>query len=164
MTIQNVLSRWESGTPMQAGEELFKSLEANVRPLWAAGILSLVYNRSRFQQPVIDEAIQIARTPSLWAEGHRLFDRIRSLTLRLDGDDDLGLSGDSKLLLGHVVSLAELVAKVTYNASDPADPFDEDSGWWIVECLRGFVDHVWTDKDFSAAAWEALARYSQRQA
>jgi hypothetical protein len=54
-----------------------------------------------------------------------------------------------------LLSLAELVAKVTYNAADPPDKFDEDSGWWIASCLRGFVDW-WKDDEFSKAAWSAL--------
>jgi hypothetical protein len=34
------------------------------------------------------------------------------------------------LLMEHLV-LAELVAKVTYNETNPDDEFDEDSGWWV---------------------------------
>jgi hypothetical protein len=55
-----------------------------------------------------------------------------------------------------LLSLAELVAKVTYNAAEPPDPFDEDSGWWIAASIRGFVDHRWKDQEFSEAAWSAL--------
>jgi hypothetical protein len=51
--------------------------------------------------------------------------------------------------------LAELVAKVTYNATDPPDRFDEDSGWWIAACLRDLVDRL-GDEEFSEAAWSAL--------
>ena len=45
--------------------------------------------------------------------------------------------------------------KVTYNATNPNDEFDEDSGWWIVACLRGFVDARWKDEEFATAAWTA---------
>jgi hypothetical protein len=33
--------------------------------------------------------------------------------------------------LASLLLLAEMVAKVTYNATDPPDEFDENSGWWI---------------------------------
>ena len=55
----------------------------------------------------------------------------------------------------HLFALAELVAKVTYNAAEPPDEFDQDSGWWIASELRYFVD-LWNDKSFSESAWLAL--------
>ena len=58
-------------------------------------------------------------------------------------------------LLGWLLALAELVAKVTYNATDPQDEFDEDSGWWIAPCLKGFLDSL-NDNEFSNVAWSAL--------
>ena len=58
-------------------------------------------------------------------------------------------------MFASLLSLAELVAKVTYNAVDPPDEFDEDSGWWIAASLRGFVD-LWMDDEFSKVAWSAL--------
>jgi hypothetical protein len=36
----------------------------------------------------------------------------------------------------HLLLLAEIAAKVMYNATQPDDPFDEDSGWWLAPCLR----------------------------
>jgi hypothetical protein len=65
------------------------------------------------------------------------------------------LSREKTLLLYHL-SLAELVAKVTYNASEPRDPFDEDSGWWIVVSLKGLVD-LWNDEEFSRRAWMVVS-------
>jgi hypothetical protein len=50
--------------------------------------------------------------------------------------------------------LAENVAKVLYNATDPRDEFDEDSGWWIVSCLKDILD-VLKDDEFSKVAWLA---------
>jgi hypothetical protein len=59
-------------------------------------------------------------------------------------------------VFAELLSLAELVAKVTYNATIPPDPFDEDSGWWIAPTLRVFVE-IWPDAKFSQEAWSALA-------
>jgi len=60
-----------------------------------------------------------------------------------------------QVMFPFLLSLAELVAKVTYNAVDPPDEFDEDSGWWIAASLRAFVER-WNDTNFSEAAWSAL--------
>ncbi len=59
------------------------------------------------------------------------------------------------LLLNHLL-LAELVAKVTYNSTNPPDEFDEDSGWWIAPCLKDILDAV-NDENFSLTVWSALS-------
>jgi hypothetical protein len=93
---------------------------------------------------------------AIWGNSHRAFSTLRASTLELDElERTRGLTEDQKLL-GSILSLAELVAKVTYNATNPPDEFDEDSGWWIAACLKGFVDHRWSDDEFSQAAWLAL--------
>jgi hypothetical protein len=66
-----------------------------------------------------------------------------------------GLTKEQKLL-SYILSLAELVAKVTYNAVNPPDEFDEDSGWCLAPFLKGFADHYWPDDEFRRAAWSAL--------
>ncbi|MFZ5832955.1 MAG: hypothetical protein ACOY3P_22950, partial [Planctomycetota bacterium] len=47
--------------------------------------------------------------------------------------------------------LAENVARVIYNSTGPIDPFDEDSGWWVIPCLKDCVDRV-GDPEFEAQA------------
>ena len=79
---------------------------------------------------------------------------MRKSTLELDRIRERGLTKDQELL-GWLLALAELVAKVTYSATDPPDEFDEDSGWWIAPCLKGFLDSL-NDSEFSNAAWAAL--------
>jgi len=54
------------------------------------------------------------------------------------------------------VALAELVAKVTYNATSPDDDFDEDSGWWIGRLLKDVLEAA-GDADFATTAWSLLA-------
>jgi len=54
-----------------------------------------------------------------------------------------------------VVYLAELAAKVTYNATDPIDEFDEDSGWWVPYCVGHILDLL-QDEGFSESMWSAL--------
>ncbi len=145
---------WSSGQPLEAGRLIFENLPTEVRPKWAASILRLVTNRSGASSEAFEQVLYDAEHQSMWADGHRAFDTLRQSTLRLEGRR--GRLDDGEQLQISVLSLAELVAKVTYNAANPADPFDEDSGWWIAKILRDLVDHRWTDEAFSKEAWSAL--------
>jgi hypothetical protein len=146
---------WEGDQAVEAGRLVYESLTPNERPTWAAGVLKIVIDRSGIQEGPFEEILAIAQDKAKWRTAHEAFSRLRCATLQLD---DLkrtrGLS-EPQQLMAWALSLAELVAKVTYNATAPADEFDIDSGWWIADSLRGFVD-LWRDEKFSRAAWTAL--------
>ena len=148
---------WLGGDPLKAGELIFESLHADDRPGWAAGILRLVLERTKVRSPAIDHILYVADRARKWKGAHAAFSAARREVLILDKLARLGgLAEDQKTRL-HVLALAELVAKVTYNAIDPPDEFDEDSGWWIARCLRGFVNP--RDQAFAEAAWAALCSH-----
>jgi hypothetical protein len=134
---------------------IFENLPPDLRPKWAADILRLVLERSGVERAHFDQILEITDHQTQWGNGHREFSTLRDSVLELlELLRMRGLSKEQKILYG-VLSLAELVAKVTYNATDPPDPFDEDSGWWIAVSLKGFVD-LWKDDEFSKAAWSSL--------
>jgi hypothetical protein len=146
---------WSSGQLLEAGELIYDNLPTEDRPRWASGVLRLVLARSGIRSSLFEQILHIADHQAMWGDGHRAFSTLRASTLKLDElERTRGLTEDEELLHS-ILSLAELVAKVTYNATNPADDFDEDSGWWIAACLRGFVDHRWSDDEFSKA-WSAL--------
>ena len=172
---------WRRGAPYEAGQLIFENLPNDVRPKWAARILRLVLGRSgvgpsRFdgarpkwvgrvlrtvlaaigvRSVLFEHVLYIADHPWQWGRGHRAFDKLRNSLLWLEMQRDaLGLTEKQKLLVS-LLDLAELVAKVTYNASGPPDPFDEDAGWRIAARLRGFVEWF-DDEGFSEEAWSAL--------
>ncbi len=148
---------WRGGQPLEAGRLVYENLAIQVRPVWAARILRFVLDKSGIEHSLFEQVLYTADHRAMWGNGHRAFSTLRTSTLKLDElRRTRGLTKDESLL-GEVLSLAELVAKVTYNATDPPDEFDEDSGWWIAACLRGFVDNVWRDDDSSKAAWSALS-------
>jgi hypothetical protein len=149
---------WQQDNPLKAGRLIVENLPNYSRPKWAAGVLRLVLERSGVQSSPIDEVLHTADDQAVWGNGRRAFSIVRHETLRVDElARQRRLTKKEELLRG-VLVLAELVAKVTYNAAQPPDPFDNDSGWWIAKTLRGFVDNVWRDDDFSMAAWSALSR------
>jgi len=148
---------WQGGQPVEAGRLIHDNLPAEARPAWAATILRLVLDRSGTDRSHFERILYTADHPRQWANGHRCFDLLRDETLKCDDLRRRGRLTTDQEMFASLLSLAELVAKVTYNAVDPPDEFDEDSGWWIAVSLRAFVE-MWNDAKFSEAAWSALCR------
>jgi len=147
---------WEGGQPLIAGRLIYERISPENRPHWASSILRLLLIKSGIQLPILNQLLRTAERQEMWREGHRLFSDVRASVLQLDQlERTQGLTKE-QALLSSILSVAELVAKVTYNASNPQDPFDADSGPWIAACLRGFVDNRWNDDEFRNAAWSAL--------
>lgn len=142
---------WMEGQPFEAGKLIFESLPSEIRPQWANNILRSVVERTGIKSDVIDRVISTADCPDQWGKAHDVFSAVRGKTLQVD---QWGPHPQKTLLERHLV-LAELVAKVTYNATNPPDEFDEDSGWWIAPCLKDILDLV-GDKAFSKAIWSVV--------
>lgn len=178
---------WQDGVPLEAGRLIFEQLPNELRPQWAAGILKLVLARSGvnpsnfegagpkwvarilrfvlatigFRSALFESVLLIANDPRQWKQGHRIFDELRASLLRLQLQEEMfGFLTKKQELISRLLSLAELVAKVTYNATKPPDPFDEDSGWRIATNLHNFVSTL-DDKEFAEAAWSALCFRAQ---
>jgi hypothetical protein len=143
---------WQQGEPLVAGRLIFENLPNDLRVAWASDILKLALRRGGVRFAPIDDVLRIAQKPLRWKDGHRAFDKLRRSTLALEGGH--ARSDEDRVIL-HQLYLAENVANVIYNATDPRDAFDEDSGWWVVACLRDLVD-FWKDDEFAGAAWLAV--------
>jgi hypothetical protein len=143
---------WRIGQPLEAGRLIFENLPTEIRPRWAASILKSVVERTGVKSPPIEHILHLADRPSEWKDAHKAFSEARDLTLKLDKLTPR--SAEQALLLQHM-GLAELVAKVIYNATNPPDEFDEDSGWWVAVCLKSILDLL-DDDDFSKLMWLAL--------
>ena len=146
-------SLWNKGQALEAGKLIFESLPVGSRPQWAARVLRVVVDLTGLSVQPIEHAINIANTPCDWGKAHVAFSALRRATTELEQSQVR--SPEQTLLLSHLL-LAELVAKVTYNSTSPADEFDEDSGWWIAPCLKDILDLV-NDGTLSMAAWSALS-------
>ena len=148
---------WEEGRPLESGKLIFENIVPKLRPFWAANILSLLAERGQIKSEVVEPIIQIAARPSDWHKAHDAFTKVRETALHIV---QIGLqqSVEQKLFY-ELLLLAEYVAKVVYNASNPDDEFDEDSGWWIAVCLKDILNLI-CDDDFSRAMWVALTSTS----
>lgn len=151
--ISEAYSHWKNGEDVETGRLLFERLPNEFRPKWAANILRLVIQRTGTKSDVIAHALSIADHPEDWGKAHQAFDKLRDATLKLERI--WWRSPREQLLLSQLL-LAELVAKVTYNAIYPVDEFDEDSGWSIPLCLKGVLNRL-NDEKFSELMWSALA-------
>lgn len=147
---------WAKNESLEAGKLIYENLPSKARPRWAARILKLVLDKSGIQSSLFSQVLTAADNENMWKNGHQVFSSLRQMTLRLDESRrGSGFTKDEELIAS-VVLLAELVSKVTYNATNPPDEFDEDSGWWIATSLRWFVDHACGDERFAEAAWSTL--------
>lgn len=154
--LKQAAEHWAKGKSLEAGKLIYENLPSQARPKWAARILKFVLERSGIRSPLFSQVLTVADHEDMWKSGHQVFSTLRHTTLRLDElRRGSGLTKDDEIFAS-VVSLAELVAKVTYNATNPPDEFDEDSGWWIVASLRELVDQRWSDEHFVTAAWSVL--------
>jgi hypothetical protein len=107
-------------TNIKIGQQIFENLPNDIRPGWAGLILSRFGHYIKDIPPPILELYQIIDNKDCWKEAHEQFTRIR-----VYGLDKKNYKYEDYL------RLAELVAKVTYNASGEVAPFDYDSGHYI---------------------------------
>ena len=149
-------SLWQSGQALEAGQLIFENVKTEVRPTWATAILQSVVHRTGTSLPSIDAILRIAHEPTEWSKAHEGFSALRRAALKFQ--ELQGRSREQELVLS-LLFLAEAVAKVVYNATNPPDPFDEDSGWWIVANLKEVLD-LMADDQFSKSMWAALCRES----
>jgi hypothetical protein len=98
--------------------------------------------------------LSLADRQNDWVDAHNVFDIVRDETLKLLAVVQRTTIQDLQLA---VLSLAELVAQVLYNSTDPEDEFDEDTGWWIVACAKHIVNQI-GNSGFESDVWSELVR------
>jgi hypothetical protein len=145
---------WNDDKGYEAGLLIWNGVGNSRGPIWAARVLETVVKQTGINHPVLGEVFECAHNPSRWHDGHKVFDSVRHYVLKLD--EQLRKQRLPELeTLNHVLGLGELVAKVTYNATNPLDEFDEDSAAWIVALARGFAN-VSNDEVFEQQIWNAV--------
>jgi hypothetical protein len=137
---------WDSGQALKAGEILYEHLRPQQRPLWAVEVLS--HCCQLFPPvPAVENVRTIALATERWPEAYNAFGVIR----------ELGLSSQSQPpLMQEFLSLAELVAKVTYNATGHSAPFDHNAGWKLVKALHGICE-LHNCSKFTVQSWHIVS-------
>ena len=122
--------QYDIKTNIKIGQQIFENLPNDIRPGWAGLILSRFDNYIKDIPTSIKELYPIIDNKDRWKEAHGQFSKIRQFLL-----DNKNYQPEAYLLL------AELVAKVTYNASGETAPFDSDSGHHIPSPVLKATEH-----------------------
>ena len=145
---------WRADRPLETGRLVFEKLRPEARVAWALNILKLVIVKTGITHPAIDRILLIGKNPEEWSDAHDANSAARDCALNLSRLTDR--SPEQDLLLSNLM-LAYFVARLIYNATGPADPFDEDNGWYIASSLKQLVDIV-GDDEFSKLSLSALLK------
>lgn len=107
-------------TNIKIGQQIFENLPNDIKPGWAGFVLSRFDHYIKDIPTTIRELYPIIDNKDHWKEAHKQFTKIRMFGL-----ENKSYKPDNYL------RLAELVAKVTFNASGQPAPFDTNSGHYI---------------------------------
>jgi hypothetical protein len=107
-------------TNVKIGQQIFENLPNDIKPGWAGLVLSRFDHYVKEIPTSICELYPIIDSKDRWKEAHQQFNKIRIWSLE-----------NESYTPECYLRLAELVAKVTYNASGQPAPFDNDSGHYI---------------------------------
>lgn len=113
-------------------------------------ILSRIGNHLKDIPAEIIALHAIIDNESRWKEAHNQFTEIRILKL------------ENKYQPETYLRLAELVAKVTYNASGQPAPFDNDSGYYIASVALETADYF-ADKRIEAEVMSAILLFNRNK-
>lgn len=92
---------------------------------------------------------ELAANPSHWSAGHALFDEVRHRLLAAMKDGDLIRSGQ--------YSLEESCCQAMYNATEPPDPFDPSSAFFVGVRALGLARLVVVSLDAVAGVFTSNA-------
>jgi len=115
---------------IELGRQVFEAVPSKIRPMWGITILQAFESYINKVPNQIKELYHIVENEKNWDKAHDQFSKIRIFSLT-----NRNFQPESYLLL------AEKIAKITYNESGLAAPFDKDSGWWIAICAKHTADH-----------------------
>ena len=138
---------WKNGDAIAIGRALMDGLP----PVQQVARAATVLNACRpHWTPIreIERVAAIAIEPTRWGEGHDAFDDVRRLTLKEE-------RAPTSAVLRTLLDVAEIVAKIIYNASGRPAPFDPDSPWRLASKARNFAAAL-NDERATRNVWDAL--------
>jgi len=147
-----VTQLWKANRTQEAGRLIFEDLSREARVEWAANILGTVVARASIECPSIERILYIAKNPQEWKTAYDANSIARNQARELS---QIRIRSVEQNLLLISLTMAFLVARVIYNATDPSDPFDEDNGWSIASSLKKMVEML-GDNEFSQTSLSVL--------
>jgi hypothetical protein len=151
-----IVSRlWKEREYVRVGHILFDAIPSELRPIWAVNLLKIMVKKTGLSTIEIENLITVASDPSTWNQAHAAFSAIRKQVRKLENARPV--LQDKRLLL-NLYYFAEIVAKVTYNATDADDKFDEDSGWHLPSICYS-IAQLLNDPSFLRGLLALLVRF-----
>lgn len=124
------IEKYNIKTNIKIGQQVFENLSNDIRPDWAGLVLSRFNHYIKDIPTSILELYPIIENKDRWKEAHGQFQKIRVFGLE-----------NKNYKPEYYLRLAELVAKITYNASGQPAPFDNDSGHYIASFALKTTEH-----------------------
>lgn len=127
--------QYDIKTNIKIGKQIFENIPNDIRPDWAGFVLSQFNHYIKDIPLSVFELYSIIDDKDRWKEAHEQFTKIRMFGL-----ENRNYKPEDYL------RLAELVAKVTYNASEQVAAFDNDSGHYIASLALKIAEYFDEDK------------------
>jgi len=138
---------WMNYSP-EAYTAMANKLPRKSRARFAAVALECCLDRLPGQAQLFD-IVRIGKNPERWDQAHLAFDRLRrDVTLKYEAHSPRSDDPCYALLF-----VGENAARVIYNATAPADPFDDDSVEWFFRVLADLAK-VLNDQDLADRIWQ----------
>lgn len=140
---------WDAGRPLEAGRTVYERLPSADRPRWAGELLAVTYLRARrlnlvARLPNVERVLAIATEEARWPEARQAHGELQGVLV------DESRQSPRDLLRLALLAFAEVVAKVTYNASGQPDPFERSAGPRVATALRAVLAEL-ADGELEAA-------------
>ncbi|WP_448606843.1 hypothetical protein [Paenimyroides ceti] len=136
---------------IKIGQEIFENLAHDIRPGWAGLVLSRFDHYIKDIPISIRELYPIIDDKNRWKEAHKQFTKIRAFGLENKNYEP-----------NNYLRLAEVVAKVTYNASGQSAPFDSDSGHYLASLALKATEYF-QDNRLNAEVKSAILLFSRNK-
>lgn len=143
---------WKEGDSLSVGESIWRSLSKPKRVEWAKRILATIAGGCSISCDPLERLLVLEDSKDQLGTAKLIFSSLRKKLLEIEA-----IPHPSKLdeLFLCVLYVAENVAKVLYNESEPFDSFDDDVGPWVVKCARDCVPFLDTGSD--VIVWEMIS-------
>jgi hypothetical protein len=150
-TLSEARALWDAGKVLESARLLLGRFAPEAVPYWAHPLLELGLSRVLRVPWEAANVLAIARDRRRWKDADDAASSVRELIIAAEGAPAL-----PEPLTLEALHLAENVAKLAYNASGAAIPFDGDPAFALVTHLRALIDQA-ADADLAAEAWKRLS-------
>jgi len=142
-----IKQHWLDNCTLEDGKEIYLLLKSHINFIIAIVEYMLIIFPN---EPELICLQDFTYDKGNWNAAHNSFNRVRMLTLT---ELEKKINTDKQKI--HLLSVIELIYAIIYNSTDPGDPFDDDSGWWLIKNINGLLKTL-NDKKIIENAWTII--------